>query len=407
MNDANQGHRRRLPGGRRPEETAADQATTRDGIRLPHQGSADEQPSDVEVTHTGIRLPRGREAQPAPDSDEEVTHTGIHLPRQDRPRQDPPSPDPQSPAPTAPDRRPEPPPAGAAPAGYGQDPAATTDLPQEHGPGATSVLPVAGRPGAAPTENVSAVDGGTMPVPASGGGFEQGSEQGPDGGPPPKEKRRSGLVNLLRELAIVVSVALVISFLVKTFLAQPFWIPSGSMNDTLIRGDRVIVSKLTPSPVDLNRGDVIVFEDPGGWLPPVPQDRGPVLKGLEFVGLYPAGDNHLIKRVIGMPGDKVVCCDDEKRLTVNGTPLDEPYLHEGDQPSSRKFSITVPADKVWVMGDHRSDSSDSRFHDDGTGKSGSVPIDKITGRALVTVWPFDRLGWLSDHGSTFEKVEAK
>lgn len=228
--------------------------------------------------------------------------------------------------------------------------------------------------------------------------------------PGPEESvavRRSGPVAFLREIAIVVSVALVISFLVKTFLAQPFWIPSGSMNDTLIEGDRVIVSKLTPGPFDVKRGDIVVFEDPGGWLPPLPDDRGPVKKGLEFVGLYPAGDNHLIKRVIGMPGDTIKCCDAKGRLTVNGTPVTEPYVRDGDKPSEQEFTITVPDGKVWVMGDHRSNSSDSRFHDDGTGATGSVPMENITGRAMVTVWPFDRLDWLDSEESTFSEVGAR
>lgn len=322
MNDANQGHRRRLPGRRRAEET----------------------PSDEAVTHTGIRLPRRGEPEPT------------------------------------------------APATH--DSGTATPLPREHARDepdqATAQLPATAPPPAS-TQRISQV-GDTAPAPAL-------TEQD-------DKPKRNGLVSLLRELAIVVSVALVISFLVKTFLAQPFWIPSGSMNDTLIRGDRVIVSKLTPGPFDLKRGDVVVFEDPGGWLPTVQNDRGPVLKGLEFVGLYPAGDNHLIKRVIGLPGDTVVCCDKKKRITVNGTPISESYLHEGDQPSSQKFKATVPAGKVWVMGDHRSDSSDSRFHDDGTGKTGSVPIDHITGRAKATVWPFDRMRWLSGQGSTFDKVSA-
>nr|WP_289233072.1 signal peptidase I [Barrientosiimonas endolithica] len=187
-------------------------------------------------------------------------------------------------------------------------------------------------------------------------------------------------------------------------MAQPFWIPSGSMNQTLIEGDRVVVSKLTPGPFDLNRGDVVVFEDPGGWLQTQTPERGPVATALEFVGLYPAGDNHLIKRVIGMPGDRVVCCDRQQRLTVNGTPLTEPYVQPGDNPSDLRFDVRVPAGRVWVMGDHRSDSSDSRYHDDGTGRAGSVPIDKITGRAVVIVWPVGRMGWLSDYSSTFDKV---
>lgn len=220
-----------------------------------------------------------------------------------------------------------------------------------------------------------------------------------------EEKLKHGRTfHLVRELAIVAGIALTLSLVVKTFLMQPFWIPSGSMNNTLVRGDRVIVSKLTPGPFDLKRGDVVVFEDPDGWLQEQAPEPGPLLRGLEFVGLYPAGDNHLIKRLIGLPGDHVVCCDKDGRLTVNGVPLDEPYVFEGDKPSEAKFDITVPEGRIWVMGDHRSDSSDSRFHDDGTGATGSVPEANVTGRAVALVWPLGRMDWLSDYPATFDKV---
>ena len=215
----------------------------------------------------------------------------------------------------------------------------------------------------------------------------------------------------VREVLVVVAMALVLSFIVKTWLLQAFFIPSGSMEDTLLVGDRVIVSKLTPGPVDLKHGDVVVFQDPGGWLevaPPVERSGigGAVHDGLVFVGLLPAeSEDHLIKRVIGLPGDHVTCCSENRKLTVNGVEITEPYLKPGDVPSTMNFDIVVPQGQVWVMGDHRSDSEDSRFHDpSGTGKDGAVPIDDITGRAVAIVWPLGRTGWLSDYEETFAAV---
>lgn len=215
----------------------------------------------------------------------------------------------------------------------------------------------------------------------------------------------------VREVAVVVVMALALSFVVKTWLLQAFFIPSGSMEDTLLVGDRVVVSKLTPGPFDLHRGDVVVFRDPGGWLeavPPVERSGvgGAVHEALTFVGLLPAeSEDHLIKRVIGIPGDDVACCTDDRRLTVNGTPITEPYLKPGDAPSSLTFDVTVPAGHVWVMGDHRSDSEDSRFHDPSeNGKDGAVPVDAVTGRAIATVWPLSRVDWLSAHAETFTAV---
>ena len=207
----------------------------------------------------------------------------------------------------------------------------------------------------------------------------------------------------VKEILIIAVMALVLSFIVKTWLIQAFYIPSGSMENTLVRDDRVIVSKLTPGPFDLNRGDVVVFKDPGNWLGSVPASseggtRDSVKRILQFIGLLPDdSDDHLIKRVIGLPSDHVVCCDKDGKLTVNGVAITEPYIKPGDTPSGGKapFDITVPAGRVWVMGDHRSDSSDSRFHDDGTGATGSVPIDDITGRAVMIVWPIDHVKWLS------------
>lgn len=248
-------------------------------------------------------------------------------------------------------------------------------------------------------------------------GFGNGADgSGGSGGSPGPGRGRAaaGAAGAaIREFVVVVAMALALSFVVKTWLIQAFYIPSGSMEDTLILNDRVVVNKLVPDVVDLQRGDIIVFEDPGDWLSSVPEvSHGPVRDSVErvlsFVGLLPdTSDNHLIKRVIGMPGDHIVCCDAQGRLTVNGVPLNEPYVKPGDVPSSITFDITVPDGEVWVMGDHRSDSEDSRFHDpDGTGAEGSVPIANITGRAVAKVWPFDRTGWLSRPEGTFAQVPA-
>lgn len=217
---------------------------------------------------------------------------------------------------------------------------------------------------------------------------------------------------VVKELVIVLAMALTLSFIVKTFLVQAFFIPSESMEDTLLVGDRVIVSKLTPTPFEIERGDIVVFDDPGDWLSPTPEvNHGAVLNGLRdglvFVGLLPdTSEGHLIKRVIGLPGDHVQCCDAEGRLLVNGEPIDETaYLKGGVKASEQEFNITVPSGRVWVMGDNRGDSSDSRFHDPkGNGDTGSVPVDLVVGRAVATVWPFDRTARTSDHEDVFSEV---
>ncbi len=218
----------------------------------------------------------------------------------------------------------------------------------------------------------------------------------------------------VKEILLIAVMAIALSFVVKTWLIQAFYIPSGSMENTLVKDDRVIVSKLTPGPFDLSRGDVVVFTDPGNWLGTAPQtqETGPrasLHRALQFVGLLPDdSDDHLIKRVIGLPGDHVVCCDQNGQLTVNGVPITETYVKNGDLPSGGKppFDIRVPAGRVWVMGDHRSDSSDSRFHDNGTGATGSVPIDDITGRAVMIVWPIDHVRWLSVSERIFADVPS-
>ncbi len=220
---------------------------------------------------------------------------------------------------------------------------------------------------------------------------------------PPSAGARVGSV--VKEVVLVAVMALVLSFIVKTWLIQAFYIPSDSMENTLVRHDRVVVSKLTPGLVDLKRGDVVVFADPDHWLGTTPAaDRGAVLNavrdGLIFVGLLPdTSEGHLIKRVVGLPGDHVRCCDAQGRVDVNGAPLTEPYVKPGQSPSDTDFDVTVPAGRVWVMGDNRGNSADSRFHDPGT-----VPVDDIVGRAVAIVWPLDRMSTLSDYPGTFADV---
>ena len=221
-------------------------------------------------------------------------------------------------------------------------------------------------------------------------------------------RRPSGAGSLLRETAIILVSAIILSLLVKTFLVQAFFIPSQSMHDTLIEHDRILVSKLTPGPFDLRRGDIVVFKDPGGWLPAdAAPDPGPVQgainSALTFIGLYPADANeHLVKRLIGLPGDHVSAVAGGP-VTVNGVEIDEPYLAAGVAPSDIAFDVTVPENSIWVMGDNRSHSSDSRYNTGNPG-GGSVPIDNVVGMAFVTVWPIERMGLLRNPTSTFADV---
>ncbi|MFI9275341.1 signal peptidase I [Kitasatospora sp. NPDC052896] len=207
---------------------------------------------------------------------------------------------------------------------------------------------------------------------------------------------------LWREIPAIAAVALVIALVLKTFFVQVFVIPSGSMEQTIRIGDRVLVDKLTPwFGAQPQRGDVVVFKDPGGWLAGENQTDtdGPLTRGVKqafsFVGLLPAsGEQDLIKRVIGVGGDTVACCDSQGRVTVNGKPLDEPYLAPGNPPSRIPFQVTVPAGRIWVMGDHRDLSADSRYHMSDPGQ-GTVPLSDVVGRAFLIGWPFDHFRWLS------------
>jgi len=229
---------------------------------------------------------------------------------------------------------------------------------------------------------------------------------------PPDRSRSKGALVFLRDIAIIVVAAIVISVLIKAFLIRSFYIPSGSMEDTLQVQDRIIVNELVPDVVPLERGDVVVFRDPGGWLndlyapPPANPIAGAVDWFLTLVGLSASDTNdHLIKRVIGLPGDTVSCCDEAGNVEVNGVPLDEPYLKlpEGAPSSAIDFEVTVPEESLWVMGDNRNNSQDSRYNTGNPG-AGFVPIDNVVGRAFVITWPASNWGWLDNYPGTFDVV---
>jgi signal peptidase I len=239
---------------------------------------------------------------------------------------------------------------------------------------------------------------------------EPGETADPDEPVEPKHRKSSGSKRPMpfwQELALLLTIALVLAIGIKALFLQAFYIPSGSMNDTLVFNDRILVQKVSYwGSAAPERGDIVVFEDPGGWLDrnEVPQPRSVVSKTLEVFGLFPTG-GHLVKRVIGVGGDVVTCCDKQGRVTVNGTPLRErDYLAPGERPSLITFEQEVPDGYLWVMGDNRSQSADSRVHLGDPG-GGFVPVSNIVGKVFSVVWPLDHAK-LVGRPETFEAVEG-
>ena len=207
-----------------------------------------------------------------------------------------------------------------------------------------------------------------------------------------------------REGGTVILYALVIAFLVKTFLLRGFYIPSGSMEQTLQVNDRVFINVAGSYFSEPKRGDVIVFKDSQGWIPSTQKTSSPLKDALSFAGILPdTSSNFLVKRVIGTPGD-VVESDGNGKIKVNGVEINEPYLYPGNQPSELAFKVTVPAGKYFVMGDHRSNSADSRYHiSDGTA---FISKDDVQGNVFVVAWPLNHFGLLTDESSVFSSVPA-
>ena len=247
--------------------------------------------------------------------------------------------------------------------------------------------PPGGRPAEGPGQDA------TFP-PGSAPGEDPSADQWGDKSSKGGRRRHS----FWRELPVLIVIALVLALVIKSFVVQAFWIPSGSMENTLQVNDRVLVNKLVYHLRPIHRGDIVVFDGTGSWNFGPPADSNIFSKAAsELEGIV--GISHdsaiYIKRVIGLPGDHVACCTASGQVTVNGVPLSESsYLYRGNQPSVQKFAITVPDGRLWVMGDHRGVSYDSRGHEGDPG-GGTIPESGVIGRAFVIIWPPSRAGVLN------------
>lgn len=205
--------------------------------------------------------------------------------------------------------------------------------------------------------------------------------------------------SFFQEFPVLIVVALVVSLFIKTFVVQFFFIPSGSMENTLQIDDRVAVNRIPFISNNISRGDVVVFRDPDNWLPAADVSESPIViaklrTALVAVGVLPnPAKQYLVKRVVGVAGDHVICCTNTGKITVNGKEMIEPYIYAGNVPSDMNFDVTVPKGKLWVMGDHRGASADSRFHQEDINK-GFVPLNRVTGRVLAVIWPIKNISFV-------------
>lgn len=236
------------------------------------------------------------------------------------------------------------------------------------------------------------------PDPGAESGAQAGEQaaagQAPADGTPEKAEGKKRKRAFWRDLVVILVVALVLVILLKAFVVQVFSIPSGSMENTLLPGDRIMVSRIVYDFRPIERGDIVVFSGAGSWDPPVSPP------GNWFVRIWDDAENLVgiagpstdyVKRVIGVPGDHVVCCNAKGQVTVNGVPLSESsYIYPGDAPSTLPFNITVPAGRLWVMGDNRGNSDDSRYRGNDPG-GGTIPESAVVGRAFLIIWPLTRI----------------
>lgn len=255
----------------------------------------------------------------------------------------------------------------------------TTDAAGAGEPGPVATSAVGGESAPADDTDVAATDSGAG---GSGGARTKKTASGSGGDSMVLQTGR-----FIKELVIIVVIALVASALLRAFVIQAYFVPSGSMLPEIQLDDRILVSRIG----DLQRGEVVVFEDPGGWIPAGEQARPPgtIRKGFEFVGVLPAsGHEHLVKRVIGLPGDHVICCDKDGKMTINGKAVDESdFIMPGKKDADdTRFDVVVPKDRIFVLGDNRYVSGDSAKHI-ALGDP-FVSTDLVTGRAFAVIWPF-------------------
>src|SRR6201992_1403215 len=232
------------------------------------------------------------------------------------------------------------------------------------------------------------------------GGARMNEAEAKPSAPGKNQRKKKKDRSFWKELPVLIVVALFLTLVIKTYAIQAFYIPSGSMQNTLAIGDRVLVDKLSFEFGNVHRGDIVVFSGDGTWDPGVTPASTNFFSrfGQSVASMFgfAKGQNDFIKRVIGLPGDKVACCDAQGRVTVNGVALNEKsYLYPGNPPSESRFSVTVPSGSVWVMGDHRDVSYDSRGHEAGFPGGGSIPESAVVGRAFIKIWPFSQFGLLN------------
>ena len=210
----------------------------------------------------------------------------------------------------------------------------------------------------------------------------------------------------LREIIVIIVVALLISSLLRAFVVQVFWIPSPSMRNTLVEDDRIAVSRVDALRSNVHRGDVVVFDDTLGWLGSADVATPSIARKIgEFTGFVPGGtEQTLVKRVIGVGGDHVTCESSSGKVSVNGVEIDEPYVANGQVPcGERIFDVTVPEGYLWVMGDNRSNSADSRYHM-GEGQSPFVPVSSVVGTVQAVIWPTSHWSTNVGHPEVFSAV---
>lgn len=290
------------------------------------------------------------------------------------------------------------------------------DRTQSAGDGAPQENPATTGEAVGPAPAASAAGVGPAAAPVGTGGDEEpapsrrGARRAAAGRK--RKQRPDTLWGSVREVLLVLVWAVLIAFVVKTLLVRGFYIPSGSMENTLQLNDRIFVNVVEPTFGPLERGDIVVFEDAKGWLPAQPDTGGgpadAVHDALAFVGVLPdRTDQHLIKRVIGVGGDTVACCDASGRVTVNGEALDEQeaYLFPGSAPSDTEFEVDVPEDHYFVLGDHRDASADARVHLTEVVDNGAfISHDDVVGTAFVIAWPLDRFQLLHNPEEVFADV---